>query len=96
MPENQRRELVGALRVVDRAILGREQIDLLGILREVRPNIVCAGYDQDDIRMAVSDIVNREGLPIRVVQIRRFGPVGLNSSSRVKKRVLGRCRQTSV
>jgi len=87
MPEDQRRELVGALRVVDRAILGREEIDLLGILREVRPDIVCVGYDQDDIRVAVSNIVKKERLPIRVVRINRFGPVGFNSSSRVKKRV---------
>jgi len=87
VPEDKRRELVAALRVVDRAILGREEIDLLGILKEVNPDIVCVGYDQDEIRAAVTRLVRREGLPVRVVRIRRFGPIGFNSSSKLKSRI---------
>jgi len=87
VPEDQRRELVAALRVVDRAILGREEIDLLGILKEVKPDIVCVGYDQDAIRAAVTRLVRKEELPVRVVRIRRFGPVGFNSSSKLKSRI---------
>ncbi len=87
VPEDQRRELVAALRVVDRAILGREEIDLLGILKEVKPDIVCVGHDQDGIRIAVTRVIGREKSPVRVVRIRRFGPVGLNSSSKLKSRV---------
>jgi len=87
VPEDQRRELVAALRVVDRAILGREEIDLLGILEEVKPDVVCVGYDQDEIRVAVTRLIKKEGLAVRVVRIRRFGPVGFNSSSKLKSRV---------
>jgi len=87
VPEDQRRELVAALRVVDRAILGREEIDLLGILKEVKPDIVCVGYDQDAIRAAVTRLVRKEELPVRVVRIRRFGPLGFNSSSKLKSRI---------
>jgi FAD synthetase len=87
IPEDQRRELVGALRVVDRAILGREEIDLLGVLKEVKPNLVCVGYDQDEIRTAVTRLIVKEGLPIKVVRIRRFGPIGFNSSSSLKKKI---------
>jgi len=87
VPEDQRRELVAALRVVDRAILGREEIDLLGILEEVKPDVVCVGYDQDEIRVAVIRLIRKEGLAVRVVRIRRFGPVGFNSSSKLKSRV---------
>jgi FAD synthetase len=87
IPEDQRRELVAALRVVDRAILGREEIDLLGILKEVKPDIVCVGYDQDEIRAAVTRLIRKQGLPIRVVRIRRFGPIGFTSSSKLKNRV---------
>lgn len=87
IPEDQRRELVGALRVVDRAILGREEIDLLGILKEVKPNIVCVGYDQDEIRTAVTRLIMKKWLPIKVVRIRRFGPIGFNSSSNLKKKI---------
>lgn len=88
VPEDQRRELVAALRVVDRAILGREEIDLLGILREVGPDVVCVGYDQDEIRRAVTRLIRKQGLPIKVIRIRRFGPIGFNSSSKVKNRVV--------
>ncbi len=87
IPEDQRRELVAALRVVDRAILGREEIDLLGVLKEVKPDIVSVGYDQDEIRDAVTRVIRNQNLLIRVVRIRRFGPVGFNSSSKVKNRV---------
>lgn len=87
VPEDQRRELVAALKVVDRAILGREEIDLLGILEEVKPDVVCVGYDQDEIRVAVTRLIKKEGLAVRVVRIRRFGPVGFNSSSKLKSRV---------
>ena len=86
IPEGQRRELVAALRVVDRAILGREEIDLLGILKEVKPDIVCVGYDQDEIRAAVKELIRKQGLPIRVIRIRRFGPIGFNSSTKLKNR----------
>ena len=87
IPESQRRELVAALRVVDQAILGREEIDLLGILKEVKPDIVCVGYDQDEIRAAVTRLIRKQRLPIRVIRVRRFGPRGFNSSSKVKGRV---------
>ena len=87
VPEDQRRELVASLRVVDRAILGREQIDLLGILEEGKPDIVCVGYDQDEIRVAVTRLIRKEGLTVRVARIRRFGPIGFNSSSKLKSRV---------
>ena len=88
LPEDQRRELVAALRVVDRAILGHERLDLLGVLRDIRPDIVCVGYDQNEIKSAVKKLIQKEKLPIRVVQIGRFGPKGLNSSTKLKKRVI--------
>jgi FAD synthetase len=87
IPEDQRRELVAALRVVDRAMLGKEEIDLLGILREVKPDIVSVGYDQNEIRVAVTRVIRNEQLPIRIVRIRRFGPAGFNSSSGLKNKV---------
>jgi len=48
---------------------------------------VCVGYDQDEIRAAVTRLIRKQGLPIRVIRIRRFGPIGFNSSSKVKNRV---------
>jgi FAD synthetase len=90
LPEAQRRELVGSLRVVDKAILGHTHLDLLGILREVRPDIISVGHDQEQIKISVEKLLKAERLPIRVVQIPKFGPSGLNSSTGIKQRVAKR------
>jgi FAD synthetase len=90
LPEDQRRELVGSLRVVDKAILGHAHLDLLGILREVRPDIICVGYDQKQIKSSVERLLRMERLSIRLVQIPKFGPNGLNSSTGIKQRVAKR------
>jgi len=93
LPEDQRRELVGSLRVVDKAILGHSRLDLLGVLREVRPDIISVGYDQKQIKASVEKLLREQGLPVRVVQIPKFGPNGLNSSTGIKQRVARRWTQ---
>ena len=90
LPEDQRRELVGSLRVVDKAVLGHAHLDLLGILREVSPDIICVGYDQEQIKASVEKILRGQRLPIQVVQIPKFGPNGLSSSTEIKQRVARR------
>ncbi|MBO0888019.1 FAD synthase [Candidatus Bathyarchaeota archaeon] len=95
LPENQRRQLVSSLRAVDMALLGHESFDMLGILREVKPDIIAVGYDQGEIMRSVKALLRRQGLHIRVVQIPRFGPIGLNSSTKVKKRVAQRWTEKS-
>ncbi len=90
LPEDQRRELVGSLRVVDKAVLGHTHLDLLGILREVRPDIIAVGHDQKQIKVSVEKLLREERLPIRVVQIPKFGTGGLNSSTGIKQRVAER------
>ncbi len=87
LPEKQRRELVASLRTVDKAVLGRENFDMISVLNEVKPDMICVGYDQQEIKKSVKKILRREGLRIPVVQIPKFGPDGLNSSTKVKDRV---------
>jgi FAD synthetase len=87
LPENQRRELVGSLRAVDKAILGHERLDMLGILKEVKPNIICTGYDQKEIKASLIKTMRDEKIMIPVVEIPRLGPNGLNSSTKVKARI---------
>jgi FAD synthetase len=88
LPEAQRRQIVASLKPVYKAILGREEVDLLGILQTV--DIVCVGYDQNDIMRSVKRIITREKLPVRLVQLPKFGLRGLNSSTGIKRRVLSR------
>ncbi len=88
LPESDRRQIVASLKPVSKAILGHEEVDFLGILQEVRPSIVCVGYDQNDIKAAVKRVIVDQKLPIRVVQLPKFGVDGLNSSTGVKRRVV--------
>jgi FAD synthetase len=90
LPEDQRRELVGSLRVVDKAILGHTRLDLLGVMREVGPDIISVGYDQKQIKASVEKLLREQGLHVRVVQISKFGSSALNSSTGIKQRV-ARC-----
>jgi len=95
LPEQQRRELVASLRAVNKAILGHEKLDMPGILNEVKPNIICVGYDQQEIKKSAKSLLKKGGLRIPVVQIPKFGPDGLNSSSKVKSRVAKRWPNSS-
>lgn len=90
LPENQRRDLVGSLRIVDKAMLGHTHLDLLGILREVKPDIISVGYDQKQIKASVNKLLKRERFRIRLVQIPKFGIDGLNSSTGIKQRVVAK------
>jgi FAD synthetase len=90
LPEVQRRELVGSLRVVDKAILGHTHLDLLGVLREVKPDIISVGYDQKQIKASLEKLLREQGLHVRVVQIPKLGPNGLNSSTGIKETVAKR------
>ena len=87
LPEKQRRDLVAALRFVDRAILGSENLDMVGVLKRVKPEIIAVGYDQQEIKRSLKRVLKEEELKIPVVQIPRFGPPRLNSSSKLKDRV---------
>ena len=87
LPERQRRELVASLRAVDQAILGHQHLDMLGILKEVKPDIICIGYDQIEIKASLVKTLREQKIRIPVVEIPKLGPKGFNSSSKVKARV---------
>ena len=44
-PERMRVELVGALKPVDKAVLGKEG-DMFDIVAELHPDVIALGYDQ--------------------------------------------------
>ena len=87
MPERQRREIVAALKPVYRAILGHPNLDMLGVLEEVKPDVVCVGYDQQEIKASLNKLVRKEKLRLRVVQIPKFGQGPISSSSQLKARI---------
>jgi len=88
IPEDQRRALVEALEAVDEALLGYEEMDLAAVIEKIRPDVIAVGYDQDDIERETRRIVEERGLGLRVVRIGRFGKEDLNSSSKIKGKIV--------
>jgi len=88
MPEDQRRSLVEALKVVDEAILGCEDFDMIKVVEKTRPDIIAVGHDQSDIEREVRKALAEKGIPIQVVRVGRFGKDELNSSSEIKRKII--------
>ena len=88
MPENQRRALVDSLRVVDEAILGYEEFDIGKVIEKIKPDVIALGHDQREIEKAVRNFVNQKGLGIEIVRVGKFEEDKLNSSSKIKERII--------
>ncbi len=88
MPEEERRALVEALKVVDEAILGFEDFDMERVLNTVRPDIVALGYDQGYLEDKVKRAAKNIGINVRIVKIKKFGK--RLSSSEIKKQIAKR------
>jgi len=88
LPEDQRRALVEALKPVDQAILGYEEMNVEAVIRKIKPDIIAVGYDQDNMRRIVEELLRKGKSRVKIVQIGRFGSADLNSSSKIKRRVI--------
>jgi len=88
MPEDQRRSLVESLKVVDEAVLGFEDFNISKVIEKIRPNVIAVGHDQNGIEREVRKAVAEKALNIQVVKIGRFGKEELNSSSKIKRKII--------
>ncbi len=88
MPENQRRTLVESLKVVDEAVLGFENFDLAEVINRIKPDVIALGYDQAAMKKQVCNYVNEHGLKIRVIEVGKFEEDELNSSSKIRQRIV--------
>lgn len=93
IPEDQRRAVIEALRVVDEALLGFEDMDLDRVLQQVKPDIVIVGHDQMAIKNQVEKINKAREMQIKIAQISQFGEDDLNSSSKIKSRIVEGARK---
>ncbi len=88
MSENQRRVLVESLKVVDEAVLGFEKFDLGNVIERIRPDVVALGYDQAELEKGAKAYVGNQKLNIKVVRIGKFEEDELDSSSKIKKKII--------
>jgi len=88
VPESQRRALVESLKVVDEAILGYESFDVGKVVERIRPDVIAVGYDQDGMEEIVRKHVEESGLKVKVVRIGKFEEDELDSSSKIKQKIV--------
>ena len=88
MPENQRRALVESLKVVDEAVLGFEEFDIGDVIERIKPDVIALGYDQADMEKRVQEYVDKHKLNIKVVRIGKFEEDALDSSSKIRQKIV--------
>jgi FAD synthetase len=88
MPEDQRRALVESLKVVDVAVLGYENLVIGEVIEKIKPDIIALGYDQEKMAKNVQTYVDKHKLPVKVVKIGKFGEDALDSSSKIRQRII--------
>jgi len=88
-PEEDRRKLVEGLKPVDRAILGYEDVGMgyEEVLKEVRPDIVAFGYDQEKLERSLRRIITERKLGIKIVKLSKFDNEKFLSSTLVRQRL---------
>ena len=88
MSEDQRRALVESLKVVDEAVLGYENLEIGEVIGEIKPDVIALGYDQADVERDVKTYVAKNKLPVEVVRIGKFAENALDSSSKIKQKII--------
>ena len=87
-PEEQRRALVESLKIVDEAILGYEDLDMLRVIEKVKPDVIALGYDEEKVEKELQKLIAEKNLDVRVVRVTRFGEEDLTSSSKIKRKIV--------
>src|SRR5665647_1658436 len=72
MSEDQRRALVVSLKVIEK----------------IKPNVIALGYDQADMENSVKSYVAKNKVPVEVVRIGKFAENALDSSSKIKQKII--------
>jgi len=90
IPENQRCALVASLKVVDETMLGYISFDMEKVVERIKPDIIAVGHDShlSSLERAVRDLVETKGLKIRIVKIGKFSSDELDSSSKIKQKII--------
>ena len=80
--ERERLEAVRMLKIVDEAVLGHHG-DIFKIIEEIKPDVICLGYDQNLQKQELEDELKKRGIKAYVVRIDAYMP-NLYKSSKFK------------
>lgn len=78
--EEKRLNVIQSLDYVDKAYLGRKG-DKYEIIEELKPDIICLGYDQDSFTKNLNEELSKRGLNVKIIKIEKsFNPEKYKSS----------------
>ena len=92
MGEKARVEIIGSLKMVDKAVLGNrlgKESDRYQILRRFRPNVIALGYDQKVDIAEMKRYLTKYRLVAKVVRLRTKVNEGVYKSSKLKRMLFG-------
>lgn len=81
--EKERLESVRALNIVNEAVLGK-QGNIFDIIEELKPDVICLGYDQNVQKQQLEDELKKRGIKAEVVRISAYMP-NVYKSSKLRK-----------
>ena len=88
IPENQRCTLINSLKVVDKAILGYEMLDIAEVINKMKPDLIVLGHDQKTMEKNVKEYCYNNAVNIDIIKIGRFGEDALDSSSKILRKII--------
>ena len=81
--EKERLEAVRMLKIVDKAGLGN-QGSIFDIIEDIKPDIICLGYDQKVQKQQLEDELKKRGIKAEVIRIGPYMPHVYKSSKLTK------------
>ena len=94
IPEEQRVIMVGALKVVTRALLGDRE-DMFRPIVEIQPDIITLGFNQHFQKERLCSALESRGLNIDVIRIGEYSGSPYTSSRRMVQEILTRTTNNS-
>jgi FAD synthetase len=87
MCQEDRAKVVGALKPVDKVVIGKDTGDIFDTVREIEPDIIALGFDQGfDEKDLERDAMNH-GLKVKVIRLPRQNG-GVDATRKIISRIL--------
>ena len=71
--QNERRALIAHIDLIDEAVIG-DSADVYKVVRELQPDIICLGYDQEAYVEKLQEMIANESLQIEVKRMTAYKP----------------------
>jgi FAD synthetase len=84
--EEERRELIGSLKIVDEAVLGDVE-DHFKIISDVKPDVICLGYDHVVKEEDLWKELEKRGLHLKIYRMKAY-KTDRHKGSKLREKIL--------